>query len=550
MKRKLLKGLVIVVGGFLILLAALMIYIQIVARVDLPRATKTGLGQRTKVSNSFFALGNNHFRKSESGLYELYVEGDPYTRGVAAGRLSKELVQYQEVVFNGQIHRLVPSDFYLEVLRYFIGWFNRDLDKSVSEEYKLEILGVSESADAQFDDIAPPYQRLLNYHAAHDIGHALQNMSLVGCTAFATWGNESDDSTLIVGRNFDFFVGEEFARDKIVAFYNPSKGYRFMMITWGGMTGVLSGMNQAGITVTINAAKSEIPSGSATPVSLVAREILQYASNIDEAFRIAKQRNMFVSESFLIGSAKDKKAVIIEKSPEETVLFDPGSTHIVCTNHFQSAILGNTPLNLEHIKTSSSPYRYKRVEELLAENKINSVSRTAGILRNQLGLGGKNIGLGNEKSINQLIAHHAVIFQPEKQLVWISTAPWQLGKFVCYDLNKVFAGKLARDEEIYEADKTISADPFLSSPLLPGFLKFSKYRFPFQSREGIQPDSLVKWNPDSYLAYLLAGDLEFKQKHFLRASHFYEKGLSTEVATTQELEHIKKNLERCRNELE
>src|SRR5688500_5105482 len=115
-------------------------------------------------------------------------------------------------------------------------------------------------------------------------------MSLVGCTAFATWGSHSEDGTLLIGRNFDFYVGDEFDRNNIVAFYSPEQGHRFMMITFGGMTGVLSGMNDQGLTVTLNAAKSEIPSASATPVSLVAREILQYASTIEEAFEIAKRR--------------------------------------------------------------------------------------------------------------------------------------------------------------------------------------------------------------------------------------------------------------------
>jgi predicted choloylglycine hydrolase len=131
----------------------------------------------------------------------------------------------------------------------------------VTEEYKEEIFGVSQAASEEFNDIAQPYQRILNYHAAHDIGHALQNMSLVGCTSFATWGDKSEDGKLIIARNFDFYVGEDFARDKIVAFYNPSQGHKFMMITFGGMTGVLSGMNDQGLTVTINAAKSDIPAG-------------------------------------------------------------------------------------------------------------------------------------------------------------------------------------------------------------------------------------------------------------------------------------------------
>jgi isopenicillin-N N-acyltransferase like protein len=369
----------------------------------------------------------------------------------------------------------------------------------------------------------------------------------VGCTSFATWGTASADSSLIVGRNFDFYVGDDFARDKIVAFYKPAQGYPFMMVTFGGMTGVLSGMNAQGLTLTINAAKSEIPGSAATPVSLVAREILQYASTIQEAYAIAEKRKMFVAESFLIGSVKDGYAAVLEKSPEAQDLYDDKSrSYVICTNHFQSEGLGNTELNKEHMRTSASPYRYNRVSELLKRNGPNSIEKTAALLRNQQGLGDADIGLGNEKSVNQLIAHHAIIFQPGKLRVWVSTAPWQLGKFVCYDLNKIFTARPTTNQERYEADLTIPADSFQHTAAYTSAVKFNAFRFPFTRREDMQPDSLVKWNPKSYHAYMLAGDYWLDQGDYAKAGNMFERGLACEVATEQEREHMQKGLDKCR----
>jgi isopenicillin-N N-acyltransferase like protein len=545
--KKLLKIVAWLLGSLLILFLALIVYVRSVALISEPEISKEDLEikQITLSDSGFTRINGSWFRRSKTGLYELFVQGKPFERGLLTGKLSKELIHYQEKVFNDQIHRLVPSNAWLNVLKYFVGWFNRDLNENVPEEFRQEIYGVAQAASHDFDDIAPPYQRILNYHAAHDIGHALQNMSLVGCTGFATWDNSSEDSTLIVGRNFDFYVGDEFAKNKIVAFYQPAQGHSFMMITFGGMTGVLSGMNDQGLTVTLNAAKSEIPSASATPVSLVAREILQYASTIQEAFAIASNRKTFVSESFLIGSAKDRRAAVIEKSPDAIDLYESGGSSIIATNHFQGKKLGQQQLNLDHMKTSASSYRHERVKELLEENEKNSVAATAAILRNQLGLQNKAIGLGNEKAVNQLIAHHALIFQPEKRLVWISTGPWQLGEFVCYDLHKVFQLDLKKDEEIYEESLTIPADSFLYSTDYQDAVKFNRYRFPFQPRASLMPDSLIKWNPMSYLSYMLAGDHYFNSKDFENAAQMYRMGLSKEVATEQERTYMMEKLKQC-----
>jgi isopenicillin-N N-acyltransferase like protein len=551
MFRRLLKILAWFFGVLVVLIIGLAIYVRSVSVTHPPVAPSTDVEAMRvmEVDSGLFKIGRNWFRRSESGLYELYIEGRPYDRGVINGKLTKDLVRYQEEVFTKQIDQLVPSRTYLNVLKYFVGYFNKDLDTFIPEEYQLEIYGVSKAASPEFDYIAQPYQRILNYHAAHDIGHALQNMSLVGCTSFATWGSASVDSSLIIGRNFDFYVGDDFARDKIIAFYKPESGYKFMMVTFGGMTGVLSGMNEQGLTVTINAAKSDVPSAAATPVSLVAREILQYASNIKEAYAIAQKREMFVAESFMIGSANDGKAALIEKSPAGIDLFESSTNSLISTNHFQGEKLGNTELNQEHMRTSASPDRYKRVEQLLKNIRPNSVIKSVGLLRNQNGLDGKNIGMGNEKLVNQLVAHHGIVFQPEKKLVWVSTAPWQLGKFVCYDLNKIFNLEPERNEEIYEPDKVIEADTFLLSKDYTDYVKFSKFRFPFNPRTDLNPDSIVKWNPESYHAYMLAGDYYLEKEEFELALDMYERGLSKEIATLQEKEHMEKNLQRCKQEL-
>jgi isopenicillin-N N-acyltransferase like protein len=551
-RKKIWRGLAWFFGVIILIIGCLFIYLLIVSHISPPKITDPAAmnWQRQEPSPGFYTLKNNWFRKSKSGLYELYTEGQPFDRGVVNGKLTKELIGLQEDYFSEQINRLVPSNFYRHFLKYAIGWFNRDLDNHVTEEDKEEIYGISLSASDRYAYIGNNYQRILNYHAAHDIGHALQNLALVGCTSFGTWGTRSEDNTLIIGRNFDFYVGDSFAVNKIVSFEQPAEGFKFMYVTWAGFIGVVSGMNEKGLTVTINAAKSDIPSGSATPVSLVAREILQYAENIGEAMAIAKKRKMFVSESFLIGSAEDGKAVIIEKTPDSLGLYDPGKNQIICANHFQSASLRRMPSNRNQIRLSASGYRYQRLEELLAGVKKNTVQITARILRDRGGMENTDIGMGNEKSINQLIAHHSIIFEPGKKRVWVSAGPWQLGEYVCYDLNRVFSqAGMKTDQEIADTSQDLPADSFLLTNEYQRFLQYRADRKIISDGGQVDPDSLIQLNPSYYQSYQLAGNEMFKRKEYARAINYYRQALSKEIATKTEENDIRNKISAAEEKL-
>lgn len=543
--QKLVRGVLYVFLGFFILILVLGVYLYCVA-IEYPPKPKDRSSEklvRSEPSPGFYTLKNNWLRKSKSGLYELYVEGDPYERGIINGKLTKELVVKQEDYFTTQIAKIIPSKFYLNFLKYFVAWFNRNLDKNVTEEDKEEIYGISQSASDKYKYIGSNYQRLLNYHGAHDIGHALQSLALVGCTSFGTWDARSQDSTMIIGRNFDFYVNDDFARDKIVAFYAPSEGYKFMTVTWGGFIGAVSGMNEQGITVTINAAKSVVPTSAATPVSLVAREILQYAKNIHEAIGIAKKRKMFVSESLLVGSANDKKAVVIEKTPNTLDVYDPNTNYILCANHFQGKLLAKSPGNIDQLNNSASLYRYKHLQDLVNNLGKNTVQKTVNILRDTRGLNNSNIGLGNEKSINEFVAQHSIVFEPQKLKVWVSTSPWQLGEFVCYDLKKVFALRgMKKDQEIIDSALTIPPDPFLQSKDYKNFIAYRNIVKRISDGKKVDADSLIIDNPQYYGAYTIAGDYSFKQHQYGKASHYYQIALTKVIATKQEETAIRKKL--------
>ena len=557
--KTILKNIILIFSWTLSVIICLMVIFALTCTVlyyradmKVPDITSERVTDTLAVEESFFRFGGNMLRKSESGLYEMRISGKDFERGVAIGALTKDLLYYQEKVFVDQIRRMVPSEGYLKFLEIFTKIFNRNLGENVTEELRREILGISLSCTDEFNAIGTPYERQLNYHSAHDLGHAMQDYMLVGCSSFAVWGDRSTDWSLVIGRNFDFYMGEDFAKNKIVYICRPERGYNFLSVTWAGMIGVLSGMNETGLTVTINAAKSSMPTSTATPISLLTREILQYASTIEEAYEIASKRKTFVAESILIGSAKDGRAAVIEKSPDAIALYEvpEEEEYLVCTNHYQSEYFMKDAANLENIATSDSKYREERLRELIVKKSPVDEHDAASILRDRRGLAGKNIGLTNEKAINQMIAHHSVIFKPEEKIVWVSTSPWQLGKYVAYDLNEIFSDSLDFSKEIYTAEIEIPEDPFLKSQGYENLLAFVSLSGKIRSFESSKQSVLshetieayIASNPNFYGTYELLGDYYLLIEDRKSAVEQWKKALQLELPRLADKQKLEKKI--------
>jgi len=511
----------------------------------------------TKVNDTTFSFNQNFLIKNKQQLWELYIHGNPLQLGYNNGALTQDLMQKQEGIFFSKVEGFVPSKFRQKLLRGFLKWYNRKMYLNVREDYQAELFGLSQYSSDQYNFIAPKYLRNLYLHGAHDIGHAMQDLAMVGCTSLAVWNENTEDGDLLIGRNFDFYVGDDFAKNKVVEFVEPDTGIPYMSVSWPGMIGVVSGMNKKGITVTINAGKSKIPLTAKTPISLVTREILQYAGTIEEAIAIAGKRKVFVSESILVGSAADKNAVIIEVSPKNFGVYKVQNTsQVICTNHFQSDAYKNDLKNQKHIEESHSAYRYEKLQELLQEEKKLNPEKIAAILRNRSGLKDKKIGYGNEKALNQLLAHHSVIFSPEKRLVWVSSNPYQLGEFVCYDLNEIFSDHGLQKDNLAKSGLNIATDPFVNSEEFRNYETYRQINIKvsdaIRGRGILTEDFLSRYlslNPDFWKGYFMAGKYYFYKKEFSKAKTEFEMALTKEITTIPDKKNVEKYLHKTLKKL-
>jgi len=330
-----------------------------------------------------------------------------------------------------------------------------------------------------------------------------------------------------------------------------------MAVSWAGMIGVMSGMNEKGLTVTINAGKSDLPMVAKTPISLVTREILQYATTLQEAIAIAKQREVFVSEAIMVGSAIDNKAILIEMSPENFDVFEvENSSKLICSNHFQSEAYKEDKNNIKAITESHSKYRFDRMEELLVETNKVTPQKAVDILRNREGFQDLKIGYGNEKALNQLLAHHGIVFQPANKKVWVSANPYQLGEFVAFQLDSVFANANNKNSTLSLPNDLIKKDPFINSVAFSNYEKYRierrKLELAIENKESFNLENLeafISLNPEFWEVYYIVGTYYYNNKNYKAALTKFEKALSKEITTVMDRENVEKYINKTKRKL-
>jgi hypothetical protein len=392
------------------------------------------------------------------GLRVVYLTGTPTEIGYADGVLMQDRMHTLEKEFLVMIQGYVPQHWLMELLKNYVIYRNRHLSNFVPMDEKLEIYATTLGSGDIHPEEGPFYNRLLNYHAAHDVSYMLIDnpfISRAGCTAFGAWSNATENAHLITGRNFDWEAAEVFSRDRVVEMCEPDGGIPFISLSWAGMAGVVSGMNRAGVSVTVNGAPSALPNDIGTPVAIVAREILQHAHNLDEAMKIMRDAHVFVSTIWLVGSKADGKFIVVEKTPTVTNVREADGDSIVCPNHFETPVLKDNKRNLDYMDQATSVSREARMNELIKQfHGAISPAEAADILRDRKLPGGIFAGDGHRSSLNAFIATHATVMDLTAGIFWAASPPNQLGQFVAFDVCD-FTRELP--------ELTIPADPVLAS---------------------------------------------------------------------------------------
>jgi hypothetical protein len=406
------------------------------------------------------------------GVRYLYLAGPPFELGYENARLSQDVLERQEDVLYRSKDAFVPSRVLQWILRKVLLFMGRGLPEFVPEKRKLEVLGLARGSkpDRHADD-APLYHRVLHYHAIHDYVHLLMDNPVVyghwdelrtGCSAFAATSEATRDRHVLLARDFDMELGRIFDEEKVVLVVNPESGIPFVSVAWSGMAGAVTGVNRAGIACVLDAAASDDDAFTGEPISFVVRDVLERAHTLDEAVAIIRDARVFVSDDFVLASAGEDRAVVVEKSPRRCAVRQAEGGLVLATNHFLCPEFSGDKANGKRRRDATTEERFARLTELVAPLRGSlSVPSCVSVLRDRRGPQGKDIGLGNRAAIDALIATHSVVIDATARTLWVAAAPHTLGPYFPVSLESVLEKGRIDPAELDRA--AIPADPLLAS---------------------------------------------------------------------------------------
>jgi hypothetical protein len=172
------------------------------------------------------------------------------------------------------------------------------------------------------------------------VGNCLLELRrLGGCATLYVDPKQSETKAPLLGRNFDLDPLGLLDKYSLVTVAQPKGKRAFCSIGYPGLVGVVSGINDAGLTVatldvylTKDGATLFDPRG--TPLTFCYRRILEECATVDEAAKL--MRSLKATTCMNLAVCDKTEGAIFEITPKQVVVRRPDKGVLPCTNHFNT----------------------------------------------------------------------------------------------------------------------------------------------------------------------------------------------------------------------
>lgn len=394
------------------------------------------------------------------------ASGEPFAIGAAHGRLLAPRLPATLDAIAPSIDALSGPGGWLWPDSMRKDWRLRFVDDGVTDRHRRALAGMVRAA-AQ-SGVSRSYQESLRAAVALDIGPPST------ATAEAQTRNLSRALTVVmpqataaadrlwIGRSFalpGLSDGGEATSPPVLFIARPTGRQAWASVGWPGLTGVVTGVNAAGLAVMVHPTRTRDVrvSRSAAPMALVAREVLEECGELDCAVKKIEATPTLGAAAFVIVDGARGKWAVVDRSPTRFGVrrAPPGRA---VGDVLASTAFADDPENDRQLRTSASVPRVARAERL-ATIAPTDAGEVAALLRDRRGVNDAALPLGHRAAIDDVAAAHVIILDPASLQLWIGDGAGASARLRGFDLRHELRGEGERPSPPTDVAADPSGDP-------------------------------------------------------------------------------------------
>ncbi len=134
----------------------------------------------------------------------------------------------------------------------------------------------------------------------------MQQVGGMSCTMFAVWGSRTVDGKLLASRDLDWVSQTGMHEDRLVTVHRPDGLNAFVTMGYAGVIGGLAGMNDKGVAYSEIGAFSVREELDGTPWTLMVRQVMEEAANLEDGVRIMQGGKYTLGYNFMLADGDPK----------------------------------------------------------------------------------------------------------------------------------------------------------------------------------------------------------------------------------------------------
>jgi isopenicillin-N N-acyltransferase-like protein len=195
------------------------------------------------------------------------------------------------------------------------------------------------------------------------VANTLLELRRMGCSTLIVEPAKSATGGPLFGRNFDFPPFGVLDRYGLVFVIKPTGKHAFASVSYPGLMGVISGMNDAGLCVaTLDVYESGDGSSHfnplGVPLTLVFRQILEECTSVDDAEALLKKTHATTQANLAV--CDRDTAAVFEITPKQVARRNAANATLPCTNHFR----------MPGLAVNEECWRYDRLQAAIAKPSL------------------------------------------------------------------------------------------------------------------------------------------------------------------------------------